>query len=1337
MSRRAKLAIGVGLGLLALALGALLYLRSAHFRRYALALIVDQIENATGGRVELRGFRWEVGALEAELQGLVVRGRETDPARPLFAADDVFVHLKIISLLQRKIDWRLLRVTRPRIHVQVDAAGRSNVPEPKRKRTRETGMVERVLDLAIKRLEVIQGELDWNDRRLPLEFTAEKLVLNLSYEAAGDLYSGQLSFDTALPRNAGPQRAAARSLPSQVEAEIRLGRNRLEIARLSWKTQRSTVAASGQLSNFARLKIELNYDARLDVAEISAVSGLREMRSGQARLEGRLAYDTDGHTLDCSGNLRSEQVALGFPQFQLSGIYGGGKYRATREGVEVSPFRMFVLGGELAGSFRADDLGKRPKLTVTAQARGISIPALAGTFATPELPLTELRWAGTVEGDVRAQFLLSGHSGAGRDVRVESALTVRPPAVAPAGLAPVSGQAGVACELALGRAAPQGAALGNVALRNVSLATAASRISADGVIGIGWNAEQTHLQLVASSTSYTEWAPMVAALRPGKEPVPLELQGRAEFHGALRGALRSPRLEGRVEVRDFRYAGTPWNRFTGNLAYSAELLRLTEAELRRDGSSARLNFTAHLERGGFTDTSPFSLHAVAEKASLSDLQALAGTSYPLTGLVDLSVRLSGTWLNPQGSGLIQVTGGTLVGEAFDSLRANLNFAQREFRAEDIVLLKGTSRITGQAEYRPRDRSYRFQLTGDRLPLSEISRLRFPHVQLSGLAGFRASGAGTVERPSLDADAQIAELAVNGERVGNMSVSVETRETKLNARLQSQFLQGTVTGTMSAELTGDFPAQGRVEFTEVDLDALLEPAARGRVTAHSTSTGFLSIAGPLKKPEALVLATEIRNLRVAVEQVELRNQDPLRASWRNGVIQIEQAKLAGAQTDLRVAGSLRVTGPPAARTLNLRADGAMNMAFLRTLNPDLIGSGQVTLDAALGGTMGRPLLNGRAQIRNGGLALKDFPTGLSEVAGSVVFDSSRLQVEKLTAQAGGGNVRLSGFVDHGNGLPVFRLRAEAEGVRLRYPEGTSSLLNASLNLTGTAQRSLLSGDVVVSRASFHPRFDLAVALGVVHEPRRTPITSSLLHNLQLDVRVISSPDLRFEFSQARDLQVEAALRLRGTAARPAVLGRVDILQGEINFAGTQYVINRGDISFLNPFRIEPVLNLDLQTRVQQYEISIAFNGPMDKLNVTYRSEPPLPSSDIQALLITGRAREGVAGTQSPQSFPAIGTNTILSQALNAAVGSRIERIFGVGRLKIDPQVGGPETNPGARVTLEQQVTPDVKFTYITNLASTQQQVIQVEWVINRRWSVIAVRDRNGLFGIDLKWRKRFR
>ena len=45
------------------------------------------------------------------------------------------------------------------------------------------------------------------------------------------------------------------------------------------------------------------------------------------------------------------------------------------------------------------------------------------------------------------------------------------------------------------------------------------------------------------------------------------------------------------------------------------------------------------------------------------------------------------------------------------------------------------------------------------------------------------------------------------------------------------------------------------------------------------------------------------------------------------------------------------------------------------------------------------------------------------------------------------------------------------------------------------------------------------------------------------------------------------------------------------------------------------------------MSIGVNGTADKLNVNYRSEPPLPSADIIALLALGRTREESTSLQN--------------------------------------------------------------------------------------------------------------
>src|SRR5207253_8576866 len=103
--------------------------------------------------------------------------------------------------------------------------------------------------------------------------------------------------------------------------------------------------------------------------------------------------------------------------------------------------------------------------------------------------------------------------------------------------------------------------------------------------------------------------------------------------------------------------------------------------------------------------------------------------------------------------------------------------------------------------------------------------------------------------------------------------------------------------------------------------------------------------------------------------------------------------------------------------------------------------------------------------------------------------------------------------------------------------------------------------------------------------------------------------------------------------------------------------------------------------------------------------------------------------APQSWQQMGASALLGQAIASPVAGRLQRFFGVTKLRIDPTLQGVENNPQARLTIEQQVTPDITFTYITNITNSNPQVVRVEWALNRRWSVVALREENGLFGLD--------
>jgi translocation and assembly module TamB len=84
---------------------------------------------------------------------------------------------------------------------------------------------------------------------------------------------------------------------------------------------------------------------------------------------------------------------------------------------------------------------------------------------------------------------------------------------------------------------------------------------------------------------------------------------------------------------------------------------------------------------------------------------------------------------------------------------------------------------------------------------------------------------------------------------------------------------------------------------------------------------------------------------------------------------------------------------------------------------------------------------------------------------------------------------------------------------------------------------------------------------------------------------------------------------------------------------------------------------------------------------------------------------------------------------------MSKLFGASSIRINPSFGGPENDPNARLTFEQQVSNNVTFTYVTDLAGSAQEVIQVEYNINSEYTVQALRDENGVVSFDLLIRKR--
>jgi translocation and assembly module TamB len=489
---------------------------------------------------------------------------------------------------------------------------------------------------------------------------------------------------------------------------------------------------------------------------------------------------------------------------------------------------------------------------------------------------------------------------------------------------------------------------------------------------------------------------------------------------------------------------------------------------------------------------------------------------------------------------------------------------------------------------------------------------------------------------------------------------------------------------------------------------------------------------------LKASAEIQSFSAEIEHVKIQSAEPIRLEIADQVLLVEKLHLGGSGTDFTTHGRVHLSG---AQEVDLRLDGTVNMTLLQSLNPKILARGTLGVNLNASGTLSQPVLEGRLEVKNTFVSHNDFPSGLSDLNGVLLFDRNHIQIGKLTGTTGGGTIGLTGSATYQGGVLLLDLGATAHDVRLRYPPGVSSTANADLRLTGSSNAAVLSGDVVVTKLAVTPGFDFGAYIEKSKQAIVLTQSDSLESRLKLDVHVVTTPELQMQTAIAR-LSGNADLRVRGTADRPAILGRVEVLEGEISFNGTKYKLERGDVTFSNPAKTQPIIDMTATTRVRDYDITVVFRGDASVTNglkVTWQSEPQLPEADVIALLALGRTREESAQAGSAGSFGFGGeaSNLLINEALNSTVNSRLQRLFGASRVKIDPQGLANETNVvrGPQVTIEQQVASNLTLTYSTNVSVSTQQIIQVEYNVSRNVSIVALRDQNGVVSFDFRIRRR--
>ncbi len=555
------------------------YASTPQFANMVRTELIKQLETATGGRVELGAFRWQLLHLQFEADNLTIHGLEAPGEVPYAHLDKLLVRVKIISFFRAKVGLNYLGVDKPVVHIIVYKDGSTNQPVPKKKSapTDLNSTINEVFDLAVDRAEINDGTLLLNQKAIPFSLAANDLEVGVNYLPATDQYKA-----TASIADLTAQRSIGAPIHSHLSVSAVMGRNNLSVPDLHFSAGSSTLAAHAQVSNFADPHWQMAAQGTIDLREAEALAAIPGLDSGVVGLDlhgqgTKALFNVDGTTTVAGASYKGSGIAI-------RGLSASTEVHVTQDVLALNALRAkLATGGIVTGDAHinhwlapttpesapaaAPALQPGQKLEATAAAarqvnravanatsnapakaqisvgevnarlEGFTLPSILSIVAPPKFQ--HLGFFTTASGTVKLTW-----TGNASDLAADARVALHAPPVLRNGDVPVNGIVDVTYA---GRT-------NSLLVHQLNAHTPGTQLNVTGGVGLAAGGRSS-LQTQVTVSNLGEFNKALATFGIGSGPkqtaLPVALHGTASFNGVVTGNLAAPDVTGHLAVNNF------------------------------------------------------------------------------------------------------------------------------------------------------------------------------------------------------------------------------------------------------------------------------------------------------------------------------------------------------------------------------------------------------------------------------------------------------------------------------------------------------------------------------------------------------------------------------------------------------------------------------------------------------------------------------------------------------------------------------------------------------------------------------------------------------------------
>ncbi|MEO8499820.1 MAG: translocation/assembly module TamB domain-containing protein, partial [Vicinamibacteria bacterium] len=811
---------------------------------------------------------------------------------------------------------------------------------------------------------------------------------------------------------------------------------------------------------------------------------------------------------------------------------------------------------------------------------------------------------------------------------------------------------------------------------------------------------------------------------------PLGATGNGSFQGRATGTMGEPVFTGRFSGTSVAYLGVSWGAIDWTGSVSKVDLRSDHLTAARGAARVEMNGVQRLGATGVDDG--MDLNVTLKDWPAKDLLHVISSELDVDTSVSGTLRLLGTRSKPLGQGSLTSGAGKASGIPFARADLKLGFEGEALRVESLKAAVGGGELIVKGILTNESGLAAFSGDVD-LREVEISDLGLESTDAPMVGGHvtgRATLSGPLEKPHMTAHLESKRVFYGDEGMGAVILDIEGKGDgvlKITGQSDSPRFRADVTGTIESKA----PYQSRldVRLTNARVDPVLRAlGSRFENAVVISASANARIEGPLSDPKSITAQVRDGRLRIAVPEYAIEAAPGSVIEIEKGEARIAGLTLTGEGTSLSVSGRLALDAEVTHDlTVTGRADMRVFSGFLREWR----FRGSATLRGQISGRPKAIRVSGGLDIEDGAVRLRSFPQGLDGLNGRIVFNETQARVAGLEGHFGGGRVSVSGQLGFGSATPAsFDFILAGDSLGLRYPEGLRATFGASLRLQGTVESHWLTGDLLVSKALWTRKYLItSELLSSSSATSSFALASGLKPSpMHLDIAIKAPGTLRLDNNLA-SLVARADLSLTGSPNEPQLLGRVELERGKVFFRGNTYEVRKGVANFSNPREINPVFDIEADTRVRSYRLTLQANGTLDRVSTRITSDPPLTSAQIASLLTGGNEKDIANTSGSTNRTLGTGGDSLVSSVLDDAIVGKVAQGVGLSRLSIDTGFIG---KTGSRLTVGKRIG-DLEVVYSFQISGGSEKLVTAEYSLSNRFSLVGSWQEPGGFGLDARTR----